>query len=314
MATRRVLILFPGALGDLLCCWPAIDAHRALGSAVTLVARLEWLEVLPIEPEQRLSIDRREVADLFGTAALHPRTRALFGGFTDVVSFTGHGAARFAERLAAAAGVAPAVHPFRAMRDGEHAVAYYARCLGVTPLRRPLPLSDTARQWARALWQARDLGTEALAIHPGSGGADKNWAGMAAAAARWRARGGRTVVIAGPAESAAAVAAIPGDALVRNDSLERVAAVLSSARRYLGNDSGVSHLAGALGARGVVVFGPSDPAIWRPLCDGLRVIHGRKSCQHCGAQLCTHRVSVDAVCAALGADLGEPPMRGYSLP
>ncbi len=299
MAARRLLVLFPGALGDLLCCWPAIDARRASGSAVTLVARPEWLELLPIETERQLSIDRREVADLFGGDPLHPRTRALFSGFAEVVSFTGYGEARFAERLAEATGVVPAVHPFRAMRSGEHAAEYYARCLAVAPLRRPLPLSDAAAQWARALWQTHALGRDTLAVHPGSGSARKNWTGMAAAAARWRARGRQVVLIAGPAEPADAIAVIPCDALVRNESLMRVAAVLRLAGRYLGNDSGVSHLTGALDGRGVVVFGPSDPAIWRPFGEGLRVMHGPTTCRRCDEPLCTHRVSVDDVDAAL---------------
>jgi ADP-heptose:LPS heptosyltransferase len=34
---------------------------------------------------------------------------------------------------------------------------------------------------------------------------------------------------------------------------------------YLGNDSGVSHLAGAVGLRGVALYGPTDPELWRPL-------------------------------------------------
>jgi heptosyltransferase III len=34
---------------------------------------------------------------------------------------------------------------------------------------------------------------------------------------------------------------------------------------YIGNDSGFSHLAGLLGRRAVVLFGPTDPLVWKPL-------------------------------------------------
>ena len=44
-----------------------------------------------------------------------------------------------------------------------------------------------------------------------------------------------------------------------------VASVLSRATCYVGNDSGVSHLAAACGAPTVAVFGPTDPAVWMPL-------------------------------------------------
>jgi heptosyltransferase-3 len=38
-------------------------------------------------------------------------------------------------------------------------------------------------------------------------------------------------------------------------------------RCFIGNDSGVSHLAAAAGSRGLVIFGPTDPQRWRPIGD-----------------------------------------------
>ena len=58
-------------------------------------------------------------------------------------------------------------------------------------------------------------------------------------------------------------------------SLWQVGALLSRADLYVGNDSGVSHLAGAMGARGVVIFGPTCPEQWRPLGGALTVIENR---------------------------------------
>ena len=49
-----------------------------------------------------------------------------------------------------------------------------------------------------------------------------------------------------------------------NRSLREVLAVLSAARAYLGNDSGISHLAGAA-CPTLALFGPTDPKIWHPL-------------------------------------------------
>lgn len=46
--------------------------------------------------------------------------------------------------------------------------------------------------------------------------------------------------------------------------LGRLAALLASARFYAGCDSGVSHLAAALGTPSLVVFGPTDPRVWAP--------------------------------------------------
>ena len=55
-------------------------------------------------------------------------------------------------------------------------------------------------------------------------------------------------------------------------ALPQVASILTRATCYIGNDSGVSHLAGVVGARGVVIFGPTRPEQWRPLGGGLQVI------------------------------------------
>jgi ADP-heptose:LPS heptosyltransferase len=73
----------------------------------------------------------------------------------------------------------------------------------------------------------------------------------------------------GEADEAAAttVAAALGRALPRIEmaSLPDLAARLAGCWAYLGNDSGVSHLAGLVGARTVAVFGPTAPDVWRPL-------------------------------------------------
>ncbi|MGH7925902.1 MAG: glycosyltransferase family 9 protein, partial [Candidatus Binatus sp.] len=47
--------------------------------------------------------------------------------------------------------------------------------------------------------------------------------------------------------------------------LPTVAAVTRLASAFVGNDSGVSHLAAAVGTSGVAIFGPTEPARWRPL-------------------------------------------------
>jgi len=53
--------------------------------------------------------------------------------------------------------------------------------------------------------------------------------------------------------------------------LRELAWYLAHAAYYVGNDSGVSHLAGVAGARGTVLFGPTDPVVWRPLGRALAV-------------------------------------------
>ena len=297
---QGILALFPGGLGDLLCCWPALAAlQRAAGAPLTLAARPAWFDALPAGAVVTLSIERRELADLFGAAPLHQATRALLAGFVRVESWTGHGDDNFARRLATASGGVVTLHPFRALRVGEHASQYYARCVGVAARGEQLAPPGAAAEWAEALWQRHQLGATTLVIHPGSGGARKNWEGMGEVAAAWRAAGGQVIAVAGPAEAERGFPCAH-DVLLRNEPLDRVAAALARADRYLGNDSGLSHLAGFVGARGVALFGPTDPVQWRPLGAGMRVLHAPKTCRRCGAdRFCVHRLAVSQVMAAL---------------
>ena len=57
--------------------------------------------------------------------------------------------------------------------------------------------------------------------------------------------------------------------------------VLSGAGLYVGGDSGVSHLAAAVGVRAVVLFGPSDERVWRPLGPHVTVVAARFACRPC---------------------------------
>ena len=53
--------------------------------------------------------------------------------------------------------------------------------------------------------------------------------------------------------------------------LPTLAAILEQAT-FVGHDSGISHLAAAVNAKSILLFGPTDPAIWAPLNENARVI------------------------------------------
>jgi hypothetical protein len=262
------LLLFGGALGDFLCLLPGLfSLTRRSPGRITVLAQPAFLELVDQERLGTASIDRREVADLFATGPIRESTFASFGGYATVHSWIGHGDATFAHRLEIVSGGTVQTHRLRGMRAGEHASDYFARCLGVraTPL-SIVPRADSAR-WAAELWDHHALGNSTLIIHAGSGSPTKNWQGMTAIAQRWRTqRRGTVLLLCGPAEESVEV---PHDAIVRESSLDRVAALLTRGAGYLGNDSGISQLAGLAGALGTVTFGPSDPKIWHPMGGGL---------------------------------------------
>jgi hypothetical protein len=118
------------------------------------------------------------------------------------------------------------------------------------------------------------LVSDEVLVHPGSGSSAKNWP-AARFAETIRALQRPVRLIVGEADDAAAheVDACVGKALARleHPPLEELAARLAGCRGYLGNDSGVSQLAGLCGARSVVLFGPTSPRLWRPLGPDVHV-------------------------------------------
>jgi heptosyltransferase-2 len=63
-----------------------------------------------------------------------------------------------------------------------------------------------------------------------------------------------------------------GAVFLRNAPLPVVGAVLKRCQLFLGHDSGLSHLAGAVGVPSVLLFGPTDPAVWAPTNPQVRTV------------------------------------------
>jgi ADP-heptose:LPS heptosyltransferase len=123
-----------------------------------------------------------------------------------------------------------------------------------------------------------------IVIHPGSGGAKKCWHldNFLSVAKMLAKEGAEAVFLLGPAEAErfgeSAMAKIgAASRILSNLPLTDVLAVLSCARGYIGNDSGITHLAGALGVRTVAVFGPTEAAVYGPVGPAVIVLHSRES-------------------------------------
>ncbi len=123
-------------------------------------------------------------------------------------------------------------------------------------------------------------GEPILVVHMGSGGKKKIWplSGwrmlLRRLAREWR---GRVVTALGPADASLRTFADEmrdevGLTVMDGLNLPCLAALLAAARAYLGNDSGVTHLAAAMGTPTVALFGPTRPETWAPLGENVHVI------------------------------------------
>jgi len=117
-----------------------------------------------------------------------------------------------------------------------------------------------------------DFFEKLVVITPGSGGLHKCWHidNFLALAKELIFRGIKVIFLLGPAESerfsAAKLKKINSIARSLTDlPLTQVCGLLSCADWYVGNDSGITHLAAGLGVRTLAVFGPTNPAVYKPL-------------------------------------------------
>jgi len=159
------------------------------------------------------------------------------------------------------------------------------------------PRIEAQATWLRAanaLLEAAGVARPYVVIHPGSGGAAKRWPVRNFIEVA-RALDVPVLWLLGPAEREShgterAVRAAPH--VLDTPSLPELAGVLAQCAGYVGNDSGVSHLAAAVGAPTVAVFGPTDPAVWAPRGERAATIGGAASGGFAG-------VTADAACRAL---------------
>lgn len=267
----RALVVFPGALGDLLLLAPALAALRTGGLAIELSVQRALVELAGalFPGAAGPPADGAAVATLFG-AELHPELAAWLRGAARVDVWLG--ADEVLRRHAGALGLGRVRHHRVERGDaGVHASVAYAHVLEVAS---PLAMPPPPQGWTRAAAGA----VRPLVIHPGAGALEKRWAtsGFRKLADAWRARGGETTVLLGPAEmDDERYWRTSGHAVAAGVGLRDAAALIGGASWYVGNDSGMSHLAGLLERRGVVLFGATRAARWRPFGGALRPVSYR---------------------------------------
>jgi heptosyltransferase III len=288
-APTRVLIIFPGALGDLICLAPTIAAiaRRHPNAVLELMARNELAEfaVGRLSITRAHSIDRREVGLLFRESQYGPEdvegdaARGFFGVFERIYCFFSADDALFRRALAAASAPGKTTfHRFRAQATGHIAAAYLQDVTGESELEDiafNLMLSDleAASRAISGLAEPKKF----IAIFPGSGSPTKNWPieKFSALANRLNEKT-QAVFILGPAENALdGLLRASRHSIIKNQPLGAVAAIARMAAAFVGNDSGVSHLAAATGTPGIVLFGPTDPVRWCPL-GRVTVLHRQR--------------------------------------
>ena len=247
----RRLAIRPGAIGDFIVSLPALECLRA-----------DYLEVwtapanVPLVRFARARSIRDTGLDLLGVAEPPGRLLEDLRSFDSIVSWYGAGRPEF-RALVAQLGLPFTFFPaLPAAGEGRHAADFYLDQVGSIVACSSdgvprIPCPHTRQNFA--------------VIHPFSGSPRKNWPiDKFRALARGLERAMPVCWTAGPDDP-------PLDGAVRFDDLYELACWLARAALYVGNDSGVTHLAAAVGTPVLALFGGSDFNVWGPRGEHVRI-------------------------------------------
>ncbi len=287
-----LLVRLPNHLGDACMATPALDLLEANGSRLTLVGR-SWarelyaaygwaVETLPARRWARVALLRHLHAQGAASSGL-----LLTNSFSSALEFRlaglrGAGYARDGRRWLLAQAV-----PVPAQWAGDmHTAAYYhhlaCRWLGIEAAlggELSLRLDAGARKRASGLLGAAGVAPPYVMLCPVAIGRHrgrvKAWDGFARLCRELAAAGHTVLACPGPGERDALAQAVPDARLLDGTDVGAFAALLAASALVVANDSGAGHLAAAVGARLVSIFGVTDPAKTRPWGRAVRVLGGQ---------------------------------------
>jgi ADP-heptose:LPS heptosyltransferase len=284
VSTRRNIFIFHlGALGDFVLTWPlAVGLSRVLAQHRIIYVTHSQKGKLA---EKVLGVESTDIEaswhSLFGdSAAVTDSIAAKLRSSQFIFSFLSKPDDRWTENVRSISDGAHVVHLENrpAPGYGKHHSQWLLEQL------QPLPLAASAVAQMVESIQSRGLKVAAhkrtdVLIHPGSGGASKCWPiqRFVELADRVKGAGKSVEFVVGEVErerfTTAELDAL-GAAFVVHEpqTLCDLHATIETAAAFVCNDSGPGHLAAMCGVATVVLFGPSDPTVWRPLGPTVRVV------------------------------------------
>jgi hypothetical protein len=301
----RGVIIQPGAIGDCILTLPLVafmKENLGLGS-VDILGHSEYVGILPGRTcvDSISSIDSIDLHRLFVENKdfnLIDRDPLInvFSGYAWIASFIGEPDSNFEQNLIFTANCSHSADVVTlslkppASSSGHVTNFYIQHFINHSDL----PLQSWQVQHNKCLIEATEidlvrgkellkeigLGTsrKLVVIQPGSGGINKCWHldNFLAIAKKLKSEGAEVVFLLGPAEidrfDSKAIKKIGETAKYFNDlSLEQVLELLSHAEAFIGNDSGITHMAAGMGIKTLALFGPTNPAVYKPIGPNVKI-------------------------------------------
>lgn len=286
---KRILIIRGGAIGDFILTLPGLKALRESFPKAHIeilgYAHIAALAERRFYADGVRSIEYGALSRFFARGADLPDDLAIyFADFDLIISYLFDPDRIFQTNLERAGADTIITGPSK-LRAGSHAADQLARPM-VEDL--GLELSATGAEFFASpadLEKAEEFlhgaSRPVVALHPGSGSEKKNWPAenwleLAKALLDDENFSGSFVIVSGEADETQAevfrpLKTNPRVRFAHNLPLPELAAILGKTF-FVGHDSGISHLAAAAGANCLLLFGPTDPAVWAPANQKVQVI------------------------------------------
>lgn len=269
----KILVVRGGAIGDFILTLPALAALRKQFPR-TQIEVLGYPQVASLAKlagyaNEVRSIEARPLAGFFARHGdLEQGLSEYFGAFNIIISYLYDPDEIFHDNIARCSKAQFIAGPYRPNEaESVHATEVFLKPLerlaifGADPVPR-LNVSAVGRQ---------DAGGT-LAIHPGSGSDKKNWPEE-----HWQEllkrivtdTRSRVLLIGGEAEEGrlqrlSSIIPIERLKVALHQPLTELAGRLAGCEAFVGHDSGITHLAAAVGLRGIALWGETNPNIWCP--------------------------------------------------
>jgi ADP-heptose:LPS heptosyltransferase len=320
----KILVLHPGGLGDIILSLPAIELLRKQSPAARIVmaANIDHFgHLAPIVAsyiDLISSLSTIPLHKLYAPDSSFDRDNHYWRSFDQIISWTGFGSDEFTRNL-------KSIHPnciigrWRPGTDEQkHVSELFINTLGLESkgaeaappqFRVNSELRQAGLQWLRD--NGWNMGSRLIALHPGAGSELKRWplSRFIELAQRWALnRQTSLLLIEGPAEEGwatriAAQLAPEKWIIAKSLPLDLLTSVMDPCLFFVGNDSGLTHLAAALGMPVLALFGPTNPRHWAPLGNNVIILHKPAGCPACVSvgqeHSCLMNIAVDDVMDAL---------------
>ena len=271
----RFLILRGGAIGDFIVTLPAIAALRERWPSA-YIELIGYPHVALLAREGKLvdhvdSLDKAGIARFFSHNPAFPDEQVAHIRSFDLVLSYLHDPEGMVRNNLLLAGAKQVLYGSPIVNGTDHAVDHLIQPLESLAIyargRHPQLSVPSDPRWGQVL---AEWGQRTALIHPGSGSPSKNWPidRFIELARRLRERGQvQPVFLFGEADreiEQKIARDLPDYPRFHSLSLLEVAGLMRACGLYVGNDSGISHLAAALGLPVVALFGPSSAVRWAP--------------------------------------------------